>query len=346
MPVATTTPSSSPATANTPSASDRQMRAILQSRYGTADTLSVGEIDRPEIGPADVLVQVRAAGLDRGTWHLMAGMPYAVRLGFGLRAPKNPVPGFDLAGVVVAVGADVTRFEAGDEVFGIGRGSFAEFAAAPENKLAHKPSSLTFEQAAAMPVSGLTALQGLTDVGRLQAGQRVLIIGASGGVGTYAVQIAKALGAEVTGVASTSKLDLVRSIGADHVVDYTREDFADGATTYDLILDLAGNASLSRLRRALTPDGTLVIGGGEDGGRWTGGFDRQLRGLALSPFVGQRLTTYLSKEHFSGLERLATLADEGRIVPAIERTFALSDMPQAMRHLQSGKARGKLVIVP
>jgi len=322
------------------------MRAILQSTYGTADTLSVGETERPAIGPGEVLVQVRAAGLDRGTWHLMAGMPYAVRLGFGLRAPKNPVPGFDLAGVVVAVGTEVTRFATGGEVFGIGRGSFAEFAAAPESKLAHKPSSLSFEQAAAMPISGLTALQGLTDVGRLQAGQRVLIIGASGGVGTYAVQIAKALGAEVTGVASTSKLDLVRSIGADHVVDYTREDFADTGKTYDLILDFAGNASLSRLRRALAADGTLVIGGGEDGGRWTGGFDRQLRGLALSPFVGQRLTTYLSKEHFSGLERLAALADEGRIVPAIERTFTLSDMPQAMRHLQSGKARGKLVIVP
>jgi NADPH:quinone reductase-like Zn-dependent oxidoreductase len=328
-------------------AAPRQMRAILQHAYGTADTLSMGEIDRPVIGPAQVLVEVRAAGLDRGTWHIMAGYPYALRLaGFGVRAPKNPVLGYDLAGVVVAVGGDVTRFVVGDEVFGIGRGSFAEFAAAPEDKLALKPASLSFAQAAAMSISGLTALQGLTDAGRVQAGQRVLIIGASGGVGTYAVQIAKALGAEVTGVCSTSKADLVRSIGADHVLDYTRDDFADGTRTYDLILDMAGNAPLRRLRRALAPDGTLVIGGGEDGGRWTGGLDRQVRAVALSPFVGQRLTTFISKEHHSGLERLAALADEGRLVPAIERTYALSEMPEAMRHLASGQARGKLVITP
>jgi NADPH:quinone reductase-like Zn-dependent oxidoreductase len=326
--------------------SAQPMRAILQTRYGTADTLSTGEIDRPQIGAADVLVQVRAAGLDRGTWHLMAGLPYALRLAYGLRAPKSPIPGFDVAGVVVAVGPDVTRFEPGDAVFGIGRGSFAEFTAAPEDKLARKPSNLTFEQAAAMPVSGLTALQGLCDAGRLRADQRVLIIGASGGVGTYAVQIAKALGAEVTGVCSTSKVDLVRSIGADHVLDYTREDFAQSAKTYDLILDIGGNASLSRLRRALTPAGTLVIAGGEKGGRWLGGNDRQLRALALSPFVGQRLTTFVCKEHFSGLERLTSLVEDGRLVPVIERTFALSDMPQAMRHLESGQARGKLVITP
>lgn len=337
-------------TAATPAAtvaSAPQMRAILQRRYGTADVLSAGEIDRPHVGPGDVLVQVRAAGLDRGTWHLMAGLPYALRLaGFGVRAPKAPVPGFDVAGVVVAVGGDVTRFAVGDAVFGIGRGSFAEYTAAPEDKLALKPERLTFEQAAAMPISGLTALQGLTDAGRLQAGQRVLIIGASGGVGSFAVQIAKALGADVTGVASTAKLDLVRSLGADHVVDYTSEDFADGTRTYDLILDLGGNAPLARLRRALTPAGTLVIGGGEGGGRFLGGVDRQLRGLALSPFVGQRLTTFVCREHFAGLERLASLAQDGRIVPAVERTYALEDMPDAMRHLVSGKARGKLVITP
>ena len=330
-----------------PAATDQRMRAILQTRYGSADVLSAGEIERPAIGDGDVLVEVRAAGLDRGTWHLMTGLPLAIRLaGFGVRAPKNPVPGGDLAGVVVAVGAGVTRFAPGDEVFGIGRGSFAEFASAREDKLALKPPNLTFEQAAAMPVSGLTALQGLTDAGRLQAGQRVLIIGASGGVGSYAVQIAKALGAEVTGVASTSKLDLVRSLGADHVVDYTSEDFAGGGRTYDLILDLGGNTPLARLRRALTPTGTLVIGGGEGGGRFLGGADRQLRGLALSPFVGQRLTAFVCKEHFSGLERLAGLAQDGRLVPAIERTYPLSEMPDAMRHLVSGGARGKLVITP
>ena len=209
----------------TGSVTGQRMRAIIQTEYGTADVLRVADIARPVIGANEVLVKVRAAGLDRGTWHLMAGKPYAARLVVGLRAPKNPVAGLDVAGVVVAVGAEVTRFQPGDEVFGVGKGSFAEFAAARESKLAAKPSNLTFEQAAAVPVSGMTALRGLTDVGRLQAGQTVLIIGASGGVGSYAVQIAKALGAEVTGVCSTSKLDLVRSIGADHVVDYSQDDF-------------------------------------------------------------------------------------------------------------------------
>lgn len=322
------------------------MRAIVQRQYGTADALSVGEVDRPVTGRGDVLVEVRAAGLDRGTWHLMAGLPYAVRLGFGLRAPKTAVPGLDVAGVVVGVGGDVTRFRVGDQVYGAAKGSFAEFAAAEENGLALKPARLSFEQAAAMPVSGLTALHGLCDAGRLEGGQRVLVIGASGGVGTYAVQIAKALGAEVTGVCSTGKVDLVRAIGADHVVDYTREDFADGDETYDLVLDIGGNASLTRLRRALTPHGTLVIAGGEGGGKWLGGVDRQLRAIALSPFVGQRLTTFVSKTRAAGLERLTALVEEGGIVPVIERTFALGETPEAMRHLVGGHARGKLVITP
>jgi NADPH:quinone reductase-like Zn-dependent oxidoreductase len=320
-----------------------RMQAIVQSKYGTADVLAVAEIDRPVIDDDEVLVQVRAAGLDRGTWHLMAGLPYAARLVAGLRAPKNSVPGLDVAGVVVAVGSEVTRFQPGDEVFGVGKGSFAEFAAAREDKLALKPSNLTFEQAAAVPVSGMTALRGLSDVGRLQAGQKVLIIGASGGVGSYAVQIVKALGAEVTGVCSTSKLDLVRSIGADHVIDYTRDDFANGDKQYDLILDVGGNAALSRLRRALTPHGTLVIVGGEGGGNWIG-MGRQLRALALSPFVGQRLTMLGPKEHYTVLERLTELIEGGKLVPAIEQTYALSEMPNAMRHLEAGRARGKLVI--
>ena len=341
---ASTTPAGDRVTA-TDSMSDQQMRAIVQREYGTADVFSVGEIDRPVTGAGDVLVQVRAAGLDRGTWHLMAGLPYAVRvMGYGLRAPKTAVPGLDVAGLVVAVGSDVTRFRPGDEVFGIGKGSFAEFAAAREDKLALKPSKLTFEQAAAVPVSGLTALKGLCDVGHLEAGQNVLIIGASGGVGTFAVQIAKALGAEVTGVCSTGKIDLVRSIGADHVIDYTKDDFANFEQRYDLILDIGGNSTLSRLRRALTPRGTLVIAGGEEGGRWFGGFDRQLRALAMSPFVGHRLTTFAASEHYSGLERLKKLVDEGRLVPVIERTYPLSDVPKAMRHLEGGHARGKLVI--
>ena len=338
---ASTTPANDRRTDPTP---DQQMRAIVQTEYGTADVLRVARIDRPVIEAGEVLVQVRAAGLDRGTWHLMAGLPYAVRLAFGLRAPKTAVPGFDVAGLVVAVGRDVTRFRPGDEVFGIAKGSFAEVAAAREDKLVLKPSTLTFEQAAAVAISGLTALRGLCDVGHLEAGQHVLIIGASGGVGTYAVQIAKALGATVTGVCSTGKIDLVRSIGADHVVDYTTDDFADGEDRYDLILDIAGNSSISRLRRALTPHGTLVITGGEGGGRWIGGSSRQLGALALSPLVGQRLTTFISKEHYAGLERLVGLVEDGQLVPVIERTYPLSDVPEAMRHLEAGHARGKLVI--
>jgi NADPH:quinone reductase-like Zn-dependent oxidoreductase len=322
------------------------MRAIVQSQYGEADVLGTATIDRPAIGPSDVLVQVRAAGLDRGTWHLMAGKPYAIRLaGFGVRAPKNPVPGIDVAGVVVAVGGDVTRFQPGDEVYGIGKGTFAEYTAAPEHKLASKPSNLTFTQAAAVPVSALTALKAVCDVGRVQPGQRVLVIGASGGVGTYAVQLAKAFGAEVTGVASTAKVDFVRSIGADHVIDYTREDFAAGGVTYDVILDIGGSSTLARMRRALTPTGTLAIVGGENGGSWIG-MDRQVRALAMSPFLSQRLATVMAKEHFTGLERLTSLIEDGRIVPAVERAYALSDAPTAMRQLVAGRVRGKLVITP
>ena len=229
----------------------QRMQAIVRHQYGSADVLRVEEIDRPTISPDEVLIRVHAAGMDRGTWHLMAGMPYLFRLmGPGLRKPKNPVLGLDVAGTVVAVGSDVTRFKVGDEVFGISRGSFAEYAAAREDKLAHKPANLTFDQAAVVAISGLTALQSLLDVGRLQAGQHVLIVGASGGVGSYAVQIAKASGAEVTGVCSTAKVDLVRSLGADHVIDYTRKDFATGPQRYDLILDIGGNSPLRRLRRA------------------------------------------------------------------------------------------------
>jgi NADPH:quinone reductase-like Zn-dependent oxidoreductase len=323
----------------------QRMRAIVQAEYGPADVLRVGEVERPTIAADEVLVRVHAAGLDRGTWHLMAGLPYLFRLmGPGVRKPKNPVLGLDLAGTVEAVGAEVTRFEVGDEVFGIGRGSFAEYARAREDKLARKPASLTFDQAAVVAVSGLTALQGLRDVGRVQPGQHVLVVGASGGVGTFAVQIAKAFGAEVTGVCSAAKLDLVRSIGADHVIDYAHDDFADGPQRYDLILDLGGNSPLARLRRALTPTGTLVIVGGEAGGRWTGGFGRQLRAVALSPLVRQRLTMKTPKEHYADLERLAQLAEAGDLTPVIDRTYPLHQAPDAMRHLEAGHARGKLVI--
>jgi NADPH:quinone reductase-like Zn-dependent oxidoreductase len=322
-----------------------QMHAIVYHRYGTADVLQLDRIERPAIGTHDVLVEVRAAGLDRGTWHLMTGEPYVARLVFGLRAPRNPVPGTDLAGVVAAVGPSVTRFQAGDEVYGVGRGSFAEYAAAHEDKLAPKPSSLTFEQAAAVPVSGLTAQQGLIDAGRLSPGQHVLITGASGGVGTFAVQIAKANGAVVTGVCSTAKVDLVRSLGADHVIDYTCEDFAAGEQRYDLILDIGGSASLERLRRVLAKHGTLVIAGGEGGGRILG-IGRQLRAVALSPFVRQRLVMFVAKDHHVPLARLTTLIEDGLVTPVVERSYALAEAPVAMRELEAGRVRGKLVIVP
>jgi NADPH:quinone reductase-like Zn-dependent oxidoreductase len=321
------------------------MRAIVQDRYGSADVMHLARVARPQIAEDEVLVQVRAAGLDRGTWHMMAGQPYLLRvLGFGFRAPKNRVPGLDVAGTVIAVGSAVTRFSTGDQVFGISRGSFAEYAAVRERKLARKPANLTFDQAAAVPISAGTALQALTDAGKVVRGQRVLIIGASGGVGSYAVQLAKAFEAEVTGVASTAKLDLVRSLGADHVVDYTSQDFADGTHTYDLILDIAGNSSLSRLRRALTPTGTLVIVGGEEGGKWTGGFGRSLRAPILSPFVRQRLTMLASKERASDQERLTTLIEAGRVEPSVDRTYPLDRVAEAMRHLEAGDVRGKIVI--
>ena len=321
------------------------MKAIVQDTYGSADVLELRDISTPEIAAGEVLVRVHAAGVDRGVWHLMTGLPYPVRLaGSGLRAPKPPVPGTNMAGVVEAAGREVTRFQPGDEVFGIGKGAFAEYARAPENKLAPKPANLTFEQAAAVAVSGLTALQGLRDHGRVQPGQSVLITGASGGVGTFAVQLAAAFGAQVTGVCSTTKVDLVRSIGAGHVIDYTREDFADGKQRYDVILDIGGNASLSRLRRALTPKGTLVIAGGETRGRWLGGTDRQLRALLLSRFVDQKLTTFICRENHEDLLVLKELIEAGRITPVIDRSYPLSEAPKAIRYLEQGHARGKVVI--
>jgi NADPH:quinone reductase-like Zn-dependent oxidoreductase len=321
------------------------MRAIVQDTYGSAEVLRLDRIARPQIADDEVLVQVRAAGLDRGTWHMMAGQPYLLRLlGFGFRGPKNRVPGLDVAGTVAEVGSAVTRFSTGDDVFGISRGSFAEYAAVREDKLSRKPANLTFVQAAVVPISAGTALQGLTDAGRVEAGQRVLVIGASGGVGTYAVQLAKAFGAEVTGVASTAKLDFVTSLGADHVIDYTSQDFADGSHTYDLILDIAGNASLSRLRKALTPTGTLVIVGGEEGGKFTGGFGRSLRAPLLSPFVPQRLTMLASKERATDQERLTPFIEAGQVTPSIDGIFPLEAAADAMRHLATGQVRGKTAI--
>jgi NADPH:quinone reductase-like Zn-dependent oxidoreductase len=320
------------------------MEAIVQDTYGEVDVFRRARIDRPEIADDEVLVRVGAAGLDRGTWHMMTGRPYLMRIiGFGFRRPKNRVPGIDVAGTVVAVGADVTRFSVGDEVYGHAKGSFAEYAAALEKKLAIKPANLTFEQAAVVPVSGSTALQAL-DAGNVEAGQRVLVLGASGGVGSYAVQLAKAFGADVTGVSSTAKLDLVRSLGADHVLDYSRDDFADGEHHYDLILDIGGNPSLSRLRRALTPTGTAVIVGGEEGGSVTGGFGRSLRAPFVSMFVKQRLAMLASKEDGSFFERLTPFIEAGHVVPSIDRTYPLDGVADAMRHLIDGNVRGKVAI--
>lgn len=318
-------------------------RAIVQDAYGSTEVYRLAQVAQPEIAANEVLVRVHAAGLDRGTWHLMTGKPYALRVAFGFRRPKNAVPGLDVAGTVVAVGPAVTRFAAGDEVYGIARGSFAEYTAALEDKLARKPVNLSFEQAAVVPVSALTALRGLTGVGHVAPGQKVLITGASGGVGSYAVQLAKTFGAEVTGVCSTTKQDLVRSLGADQVIDYSQDDFADGEHHYDLILDIAGSPSVSRLRSALTPTGTAVIAGGEGGGNWTG-ISRSLRAVALSPFVRQRLTFYVSKERASDLERLTDLIETGKVTPSLDSTYPLEQVPEAMRHLEAGKVRGKVAI--
>ncbi len=323
------------------------MQALLQSGYGSTEVFSVGTAPRPKPAPSEVLVQVRAAGLDRGTWHLMTGRPYLMRImGFGFWAPKSPVPGLDVAGTVVEVGANVTRWRVGDEVFGIGRGTFAEFACAPEDKLALKPAALSFEEAAVLAVSGGTALQGLREAGGLVAADRVLIVGASGGVGTYAVQLAKAMGAEVTGVCRTSKLEMLRALGADHVIDYTERDFADGSVRYDLVLDIGGNTPVRRLRRALAPAGRLVFVGGENAGDWSAGFERQLFGALLGLFVKQRFIMLMVREHGSYFEQLARYAQAGQLKPVIDRRCPLQAVAEAMRDLEAGRVTGKVVIVP
>jgi NADPH:quinone reductase-like Zn-dependent oxidoreductase len=325
---------------------EEPMKAVVQDTYGPADVLELREIDKPAPKDDEVLVRVHAAGVDPGVWHLMTGQPYLVRvMGYGLRTPKVGVRGRDVAGRVAAVGTNVTQVQPGAEVFGIGEGSFAEYVSARPDKLAPKPANLSFEQAAAVPISGLTALQALRDTGKVQPGQQVLIVGAAGGVGSFAVQLAKAFGAQVTGVCSTTKVDLVRSLGADQVIDYTGEDFADGARRWDLIVDTAGRRSLSQLRRALARRGTLVIVGGEGGGRWLGGFDRQiLRAPLLSALVRQRLRPLVSKERKDDLVVLKGLIEAGKVTPVIDRTYPLGEVPEAIRYLQEGHARGKVVI--
>lgn len=321
------------------------MRATVQETYGDADVLTPAQRPLPRAPHDDeVLVRVHAAGLDRGTWHLMTGTPYAVRLVTGLRRPRQPVPGLDLSGTVIATGTAVTRFSPGDEVYGIGAGTFAEYAVAKEDKLAAKPTTLTSTQAATLAVSAITALQAVTDIAGVEAGHRVLVTGASGGVGSYAVQIAVAAGAEVTAVCSGAKADLVRSLGATHVLDYARDDLTATGVQYDVIIDIAGNTSLSRLKRALTPTGTAVLVGGEDAGRLTG-MGRQLRALVVSLFSRQRLAMRVPKESAHDLERLSALVEDSRVTPSVGATYRLEDVPRAMRDLVAGRVRGKAAIL-
>lgn len=333
------------ATDTSRAAATATMRAIVQEAYGDAEVLRPAQRPLPRaLRDDEVLVRVEAAGLDRGTWHLMTGTPFAVRLVTGLRRPRQPVPGLDLAGTVVTVGAAVTRFAPGDEVYGIGTGTFAEYAVARERKLAARPAAITNEQAATVAVSGLTALQAVVDIAGVQPGQRVLVTGASGGVGSYAVQIAVAAGAEVTGVCSAAKADLVRSLGAAHVLDYAHDDIAETSGRYDVIIDIAGTDPLSRVRRALAPTGTAVLVGSEDAGQITG-MGRQLCGLVLSVFTRQRLTMRVPKENAADLERLNEYIEAGRITPSVGATYALDEAAEAMRDLVAGRVRGKAAIV-
>ena len=333
------------------------MKAIVQDRYGSPDLLELREVDEPVAGDDQVLVRVRAASVHADVWHAVRGQPYVLRImGSGLRKPKNRVPGTDLAGHVEAVGRNVTRFRPGDEVFGqsVGAnlwgngGTYAEYAAVPEARLELKPANLTFEQAAAVPTSGPIAVQGLRDEGRIQAGQTVLINGAGGGVGTFAVQLAKAYGADVTGVDGTGKLDTLRSIGADRVVDYAQEDFTRSGERYDLILDIPGNHPWSDLKRALTPEGTYVLIGhdqyGRAGRRWIGSLGRFAKLLVMSSFVSQLHGLRGAKDPGDRLVLLKELIEAGKITPVIDRTFSLSEVPEAIRYLETGQAQGKVVI--
>jgi NADPH:quinone reductase-like Zn-dependent oxidoreductase len=329
--------------ASSPATAENTMQAIVQDRYGSADVLRLARIARPEIGDNDVLVRVHAASIHIGDWHVMTGLPYLLRVvGFGFRAPKARVRGTDVAGTVEAVGQNVTLFQAGDEVFGTCDGSFAEYAAPPEDTLMLKPANLTFEQAAAVPTSSVAALQALREAGSITSGQRVLIVGASGGVGLFAVQIAKSFGADVTAVCSATKVDLVRSIGADHVIDYTKEDFTQSGDRYDVILVMGGNHSLSQLKRVLRPGGTLVPVGTEEGNRWVGG-KAWIRAMLLSRVV-RHLRPLASEPNQADLQFVTELIEDAKITPVIDKTYPLSGVPDAIRYLTAGQGRGKIVI--
>ncbi len=319
------------------------MKAIVYEKYGPPeDVLKLQDIDRPVPTESEVLVRVRAAGLQAGDWVMVRGVPYFMRPSYGFK-PKNNVAGFDVAGHVEAVGSSVTRFQPGDEVFGWCKGACAEFACADEASFAPKPSNLTFEEASTVPSSAQTALQALRDQGKVQPKQKVLVIGASGGVGTFAVQIGKAFGAEVSGVCSTRNVEMVRSIGADDVIDYTKEDIGKSGRRYDLILDMAGNRPLSHLRRVLTPKGTLLLVGGR-GGPWLMGMERTIRALLLSPFVSQRLAFFVTVPTNQDLRLLKQLIEDGKVKPVIDRTYPLRETPEAVGYIERGHARGKVVI--
>ena len=320
------------------------MKAIVYYRYGSPDVLKCEEIEKPTPAEDEVLIKVRAASVNPYDWHFMRGTPYFVRIPAGLLKPKDRRLGVDVAGWVEAVGRSVTEFKPGDEVFGVSRGAFAEYACASESALVMKPANVTFEQAASVPIAALTALQGLHDKGRIQPAQRVLINGAAGGVGTFAVQIAKSFGAEVTGVCSTRNVAMVRSIGADHVIDYTQEDFTKGGQRYDLILDNVGSHSLLEYRRALNPKGIFVIVGGPTNGQWIGPLTIPIKALMLSPFVSQKFLPFLAELNKEDLTRLSDLMQAGKVTPVIDRRYKLSEVPAAIRYLEEGHARGKVVI--
>lgn len=322
------------------------MKAIVQHEYGPPDVLRLEEVTRPEPGDGEVLIKVQAASVSAAVWHIMAGEPYLMRIiGFGLSKPNQRIAGQDLAGTIEQVGNGVSDVAPGAEVFGMGRGAFAEYALARPDQLALKPTNLTFEQAAAVPDSGCTALRAVREDADVKPGQRVLVIGAGGGVGSFAVQIAKADGAEVTGVCSTSKVETVRSLGADRVIDYKNEDFADGRRSYDVMIDTAGRRPLPQLRRALSPDGTLVIVGGEGGGRWFGGISRQLAAVVQSRFIGQMLRAPVYTEHRSEhLQQLKELIEAGKVTPLVTKTHPLDETPDAVRAWAQGHASGKIVI--